>query len=338
MGKAVVDRRTALTAVSAGMVAFSAAEGSDRSPNAIRDGIIDVAQFGARYDGRTDSRRALQAAIDACSRHKPWRALSISGPIYISGPVFIDRPVDKSHGIFLITGVGSGEINAPDGSIIFESRLDGDIPTSEYLNFERLTVGGRGTFLLSGKFLRVQIDNCQFIRSNIIGSAEYIQSLDVNGSRFIGESGSPIISAKAGYNIVIRSCNFESTGCILSIGSVSGIVISSSVFEGCRETAIRIEGANGFYFHGNYTEQNRLPTICLGVNSGKSRGIAFIGNNFKGGVSASAHSFEVELGNAEGVYSGGNYCSGNLYNNRLISQGGVNSIGDFAAGNILSYK
>lgn len=334
-----IDRRSTLFALTSGAIAAHGGAGAAQGDGSGLRGDVDPIHFGARYDGVSDDSAALQRAVDACAEGGgQWRNLVISGPLLIARSVMIDRPVDRSLGIFQIAGVGNGRLLGKGRAPLFDSRLPMQKdPVSEYVRICDLAVSGGACPLFSEKFIRIQIENCFFDESVVLISRHYIQSLEISSSRFIGKSNYYIIHSNDAYNINIDNCNFERSGKLLKIdNSASGISIDRNVFETCDAPIIDINGVNGLNFNGNYTEYNEGPAILLGNDLGKSRGISIFGNNLKGTHGEGGRQCEIVLGRAEGVASGGNYCSGNLYDTSYLRLGGMRSMGDIAQGRLTS--
>lgn len=55
---------------------------------------VNVIDFGAKGDGRTDDAPAIQKAIDACSESGGGQVLFPSGHTYLSGPIHLKSYVD----------------------------------------------------------------------------------------------------------------------------------------------------------------------------------------------------------------------------------------------------
>lgn len=332
-----VDRRAMLLALSSSAVPAGQGDQVRSDGRGSRD-PIDPAQFGARYDGVTDDTAALQEAIDACAKTQRWRDLVVSGPLLVTKSVMIDRPVDRSAGIFQIFGASNGHIHIRGDAPLFDSRIAMlDHPVSEYIRITGLSISGFGTSIFSGKFLRIQIDNCFIMKTSIMITRKYVQSIEISKNRFIGAAKDELISARDGYDVIIMCNHFERTNKVVSIDNVNGIAIHNNVFESCASTVIEIDGVNGLTFSGNYTEANAGPTIVLGAKLGKSRGISIFGNSLRGlqNVAQNTH-FEIVLGRAEGVASGGNYCSGNLYDTSYVRLGALCSTSDAVQGKLTS--
>lgn len=331
------DRRVALGALTSSAVfGVTKIDGGKKQGEPHSElGSIDPRQFGAKYDGVSDDSEALQKAIMACASPRGWADLIISGPMKIDKPVVIDRTVDKTIGIFQIQGSGRGEIII-GSDYVFDSNIDYAIhPVSEGIRIKNLSILGESGYLFSRKFLRIQIYECYFSGTGIIFSENYVQSVEVFGTKFIRRNKNPLISCKDAYDIHFKYCHFENSGKILYInGSANCISMVSCVIESCSLETISINSINSFTFMSNYTENNEGNTIYLGYLEGKSRSIYICGNNFKRNNNKS----EIYLGRAEGVVSIANYCSGNLYDTGFIKNGDILSLSDIILGELYSTK
>lgn len=329
-------RRGALLAASVGLVSLvgpRARAGPDRGEPLSND--VDPRDYGARYDGITDDSVPLQLAIDACAVDGRWKQLVISGPLRTTRSSMIDRPVDRSRQVFRISGRNDAQLihNGPEP--LFDSNITMiDHPVSEYVCVSGITFSGTGS-IFSGKFLRVQILKCYIMGLSAFSTAQYVQSLEISHCRFVDAAALAIVSAKAGYDVTISYSHFERTGTVLQIGSVNGLSIVGCVFESCQGPVLDVDGVNGMLFNGNYVEENAGPAIVLGSKLGRSQGVSIFGNCIKGATVA-ANRYEIVLGRAVGVASGGNYCAGNLYDTSFVMLGDLHSIADATEGRLTS--
>lgn len=210
-----------------------------------------------------------------------------------------------------------------------------DHPVSEYISLSNLNISGRGS-IFSEKFLRIQICNSYINKISVMLTDKYIQSIDISHCRFVGSGEREVISGKDGYDISMSNNHFERTGRIVDIKNVNGISFVCSLIESCDKSAIKIDGVNSLLFNGNYIEANLGPVLELGSDLGRSRGVSIFGNVIKGLPYSEKNRYEILLGRAIGVASGGNYCSGNLYDTSYVALGGLQSMADVVQGRLAS--
>ncbi|HWB32994.1 MAG TPA: glycoside hydrolase family 28 protein [Acidobacteriaceae bacterium] len=70
--------------------------------------VCDVRKYGAKGDGTTKDTKAIQAAIDACSKNKK------GGTVKLSGGTFVSAPLDLKSNITLDIEAGTTLLGSPD--------------------------------------------------------------------------------------------------------------------------------------------------------------------------------------------------------------------------------
>ncbi|MEW6088365.1 MAG: hypothetical protein AB1498_08685 [bacterium] len=286
--------------------------------------------WGAKGDG-SESYSSIQKAITAALAGV--QAVRFSSGIYhIGSTINIDRPVDTTHETLKLIGNGASVLYLTSPINMFSSTLDDSStrPLSENIEFQNLTFrvddSSRNAYVLHGeKFLRIKFISCFFDKIKCLVSNIYLQSFIFSNCYIKYWSGYFIRVNAESYDIAFIGNWVEAGGAFFRTVSaahhpVNGVRYLGNLIEGLSGTVIEGGNFRGLSIVGNYFEENArdgvLPAIELNAD-GYNYGVQITGNFFS--VSSqnltNPDYWEVDLGATVGMKSGGNYSTGQLYNN-----------------------
>lgn len=338
-----VDRRSALL-VPAALPLIGAARPPAAGASDNRYGALDIRHFGAKLDGTTDDSEALQRAIDACLRDGPARPLAINGPCRLERSAIIDRPVDKTRGVFRIVGGGrfGGFIAAGDFPM-FDSRLvHPSAPLSEHIwfqniRFEALPAANKA-MVMTGKFLRVQFQDCEFERIRALATSIYAQEWHFSRCIVLRWPG-VFFDSSGGYHVTSTASKYQNgSGHVFQIvdpdlkdAGCVGCAFHQDITEANAGSYLRAAIVQGLSVSGLYSEGNSGPTLDFEHNA-PNRGISVTGCMFAPQTENKANPgfFEIRWGRIEAGHAGGNFTTGRLHHHRGTRPSALAVLGDYA--------
>ena len=341
-------RRTVLAAlagIGVGAAGTGAALGTEKEAPAAGLGSLDVRQFGARCDGRSDDSDALEAALAAAARVPLPPPIMIPGPCRLDRSVRVRRPVDATKAVLRIVGSGPGAgfvsgLQRP--MFVGELARDGS-PGTEFLRFEAIRfeagIPSAGP-VMSGDFLRIVFAFCEFIGIACLASDRYAQEWRFINCLARGWRGTFFRSA-GGYGVTSTSSKYQFGGAafrivdptLLKSGCV-GCSFVQDIFEGSTGPFLEFELGKGVAVTGLYSEANEKPTIMVGGHA-LSTGISVSGCFFgtREDNRAAPGFAEIHWNKVNGAVSSGNTALGRLHHRdaraaNLVSQGDHSDTGE----------
>lgn len=250
------------------------------------DDCLDVRQFGARCDGRTDDADAVQAAVDAALNRQLPPSILISGTCYIGRSIKIVRPVDTTKTVFRIigTGAGAGFKSNRATPMFVGARRDG-APGTEFLRFEAIRFEGASANVgpvMSGDFLRITFAFCEFIAIGCLTSQIYAQEWRFIGCLARGWRGI-FFSAAGGYNVTSSNSKYQFGGAVFKLvdptllkSGCVGCSFVQDIFEGSVGPFLQFELGKGVNVSNLHAEDIEQPTIIVGDRA-QSVGVSISG-------------------------------------------------------------
>jgi hypothetical protein len=293
---------------------------------------VSTKDFGAVGNGVANDAAAVQAAV-TFENSLSGGGFAVSGRSLASTTINIVRPVDTTTGGLNITSIGKdAALVLPNASftLFTSSNTSPTGPVNETVNFWGMnfvgTSAAASAYVMSKDFLRTTFVSTRFEKVKAIDASFYMQSKRFLNSEAWRWQGKFLDCADVLYDVSFDQFRFEAGGVGIETGAALGLRVTNSLYEGSTGPFLTMNGGNGVLVSGNYTEGNATKDYIFTdiAGLGSSKGIAFICN----AMSSTAAGYNIDVGDVRGMFSAGNYCTGDMFNVTNTRIGEFTSIGD----------
>lgn len=280
---------------------------------------IDVREYGAVCDGVTDDTAAVQAAINACLAGLRPKAMVVPGYCRITSSLIYNVAIGSQDGVFQIIGMNGGFV-MNSAMTLFDSTLpyiSGVHPPTCSIQFTGIVFEclnpSLAAYTISGKFLLVYFDNCQWRWLKLVNSASYLQSWRLTNCSSGGHQGI-WANCVGSYDVHFGVRMEAGSGAFFksASGDNAGLSFNKCLYQGASGPFIEAANIKGMEISGCYFENNTGQNFKFLSGSGVHMSGNFI--RLSNTNQANTAFYDVQWNGTSGI-STGNHCIGRLHDN-----------------------